>query len=171
MEIVENRKMLYMMQNTPLNQKYHNYEVGDTFKTSARHNPKRISFIKAHFKLKKSAQDKKILFRESLHEKIRKSIDKNLPSRQSAIVVFENMDQCKALAKKWARFNIKPLKIYEVALTGKLHKCSCVSDEIKDKYSKEEHVKGITTYWEGKEQTGLYEWLFEGNVKVEKIVE
>ncbi len=34
MELVENKKMFYMVQNTPLNQKYHNHEIGDKFKTS-----------------------------------------------------------------------------------------------------------------------------------------
>ena len=166
MENVKDRKMFYMMQDTPFNRKYNNYSVGDVFIANSKHNPKKRAYRKALFSLHKTARQKKILFIERLHEKIRKSIDKNLPSRQASIVVFENLQQCEALVNKWARFDIKPLHILEVELTGKLHKCSCTPDEKKENVTKDQHIKGITTYWKGEEDTGLFEWLFQGQVRV-----
>ena len=168
MEFVENRKMFYIVQDTPFNRKYNNYNEGDVFVANSKHNPKKIAYRKAFFSLHKTKRQKRILLIEGLHEKIRKSIDKNLPSRQSSIVVFESLEQCEALAKKWARFDIKPLHIYQVELTGKLHKCSCTPDEEKDNISKQQHVEGITTYWKGEKDTGLFEWLFQGQVKIVK---
>ena len=170
MEIVENRTMFYMVQDTPFNRKFNNYAVGDTFVASSKHNPKKRAYRKALFCLYKTDRQRKILFIERLHEKIRKSIDKNLPSRQASIVVFENLEQCEALAKKWARFDIKPLHIFEVELTGKLHKCSCTPDGKKTNVSKQQHIEGITTYWKGEKYTGLFEWLFQGKVKIIKEI-
>lgn len=170
MEIVEKRKMFYIVQDTPFDRKYHNYKEGDIFEAGKKHNSKRHAYHQALFSLHKSKRQKKILQIEKLHEKIRKGIDKELPSRQSSIVVFENLDECLALSKKWARFNINPLKIYEVELFGKLHKCSCTPDEKKENVSNSQHILGITAYWKGEEKTGLYEWLFQGKAKVTKIV-
>ncbi len=170
MEIVERRKMFYIVQDTPHNRKYHNYNEGDVFEAGKKHNSKRFAYRKAFFSLHKTARQKKILQMEKLHEKIRKSINKDLPSRQSSIVVFENLNECLALSKKWARFNIRPLKIYEVELSGKIHKCSCTPDEEKENVSRAKHVDGIKLYWKGDADTGLYEWLFEGKAKVIKIV-
>lgn len=170
MEIVENRKMFYMVQDTPFNRKYNNYDVGETFVANSKHNPKKCAFRKALFSMHRTDRQRKILFIERLHEKIRKNIDKDLPSRQASIVVFENLGQCEALAKKWARFDIKPLHIFEVELTGKLHKCSCTPDDKKENLSKEQHIEGITTYWKGEKNTGLFEWLFQGKVKIIKEI-
>lgn len=171
MEIVENRKMFYKVQDTPFNKKYNNYSVGDVFIANSKHNPKKSAYRKALFSLHRTDRQRKILFIERLHEKIRKSIDKNLPSRQASIVVFENLEQCQALAKKWARFDIKPLHIYAVELTGKLHKCSCTPDDKKTNVSKQQHIDGITTYWKGEKDTGLVEWLFQGKVKIVKEID
>ncbi len=165
-EIVENKKMFYMVQDTPFNRKHNNFHVGDVFVTSAKANQKRFEYKKALFSLHKTKRQKKILFIEKLHEKIRKSINKNLPSRQKSIVVFETLQQCQALSQKWARFNIKPLFIYEVQLSGKLHKCSCTPDDAKENVSKQQHIDGITTYWKGEKDTGLFEWLFQGKVTI-----
>ncbi len=168
MEIVENKKMFYMVQDTPFNRKYNDYKVGDVFVANSKHNPKKHAYRKAFFSLHKTERQKRIMFIEDLHEKVRKSIDKNLPSRQASIVVFENLEQCEALAKKWARFNISPLHIFEVELTGKLHKCSCTPDDEKENLSEQQHTEGITTYWKGEKDTGLSEYLFQGKVKVTK---
>ena len=163
--------MYYIVQDTQDERKYHNFNEGDVFDADKKHNPKRLAYRRALLSMHKTKRQKKILEIEKLHEKIRKSIDKELPSRQASIVVFENVDQCIALAKKWARFNIKPLKIYEVELSGKLHKCSCTPDDKKENVSKEQHIQGITTYWKGETDTGLSEWLFQGKAKVTKIVD
>ncbi len=170
MEIVENRKMYYIVQDTSFDRKYNNYDEGEIFEAGKRHNSKRFAYRKAFFSINKTKRQKKILKIEKLHEKIRKNINKDLPSRQASIVVFESLDECLALSKKWARFNIKPLKIYEVELYGKLHKCSCTPDEKKENVSIEKHIEGITTYWKGEADTGLYEWLFQGRARVKKII-
>ncbi len=170
MEYVKDKKMYYIVQDTPFNRKYNNYNIGDVFVVNSKHNSKKYAYRKALLSFHKTERQKRILFIERLHEKIRKSIDKNLPSRQSSIVVFENLQQCEGLVKKWARFNIKPLHIYEVELTGKLHKCSCTLDDEKENISKQKHIEGITAYWKGEKDTGLFEWLFQGQAKIVKIL-
>lgn len=41
MEIVENKKMYYMVQDTPFNRKYNNHSVGDVVVANSKHNPKK----------------------------------------------------------------------------------------------------------------------------------
>lgn len=172
MEIVKDKEMFFMVQDTPFNRKYHNYKVGDLCDCLKKHNEKYVNYKKAKRKFLKSKREKKIVFMEGLHEKIRKSINKQLPSRLSSIILYDNAKDCFNLSEKWMNnAQLKPLGIFKVKCDGKLHACAVTPDEAKPKeLTKKAHVDGITRFWRGDPFAEKYEYFFQGKAEIVEIV-
>ena len=101
MEFVKDKEMYLIVQDTPFNRKYHNYKLGDICDQTKKHNAKYVSYKNAKYKLFKSPKEKKLVFMENLHEKVRKLINKELPSRLNSTILYDNLEACYQLAKKW----------------------------------------------------------------------
>ena len=172
MEFVKDKEMYFMVQDTPFNRKYHNYKLGDFCDCSNKHNAKYVSYKKARLKLFKTQREKKIIFMEFLHEQVRKSIDKKLPSRLSSIILYDNLEDCYNLAKKWKNnANIVPLGLFKVKCEGKLHACATTPDKKKPaSLSKKDHLEGLIRYWKGDKEAETQEYLFQGKAEIIEIL-
>lgn len=172
MEFVKDKIMYLIIQDAEINRKYHNYKLGDICDYSKKHNQKYISYKKAKRKIFKTPKEKKIVFFESLHEKVRKKINPQLPSRLSSIILYDNIQDCYSLAEKWKNnAGISPLGLFKVKCEGKLHACATTPDEQKPKeLTKEAHIKGITRFWQGDKEAKVQEYFFQGNAEVIEII-
>ena len=172
MEFVYGKEMYLIVQDTEFNRKYHNYKVGDLCDCSKKHNAKYVKFKQAKRKLFKSPREKKLVFMESLHEKVRKSIDPNLPSRLESIILYDNIEDCLNLAKRWKKnAGISPLGLFKVCCEGKLHACATTLDEKKPaELSEEAHIQGITRFWRGDETAEEQEYFFQGKAKIIEVL-
>lgn len=171
MEFVKDKEMYLLVQDTSFNRKYHNYKIGDICDCSKEHNAKNHAYKIAKRKVFKSPREKKIVFLEGLHEKIRKSINPDLPSRLSSIILYDNIDDCLELAAKWKKnAGLKPLGLFKVKCEGKLHACATTPDEEKStELKKENHIAGIAKFWKGDSTAKTQEYLFQGKAQVIKI--
>lgn len=168
MEVVKEKEMFYIVQDTPFNRKYHNYSVGDFCDCLKKHNAKFVSFKKAKRKLFKTPKEKRLVFMEHLHEKVRKSINPKLPSRLSSIILYDNIQDCINLSKKWKQnANLEVLGLFKVRCDGVLHACATTPDEQKSKkLIKQDHIAGITRFWQGDEFAEVKEYFFKGNAEI-----
>jgi len=172
MEFVKDKEMYLMVQDTPFNRKYHNYKLGDVCDCSKKHNAKYVNYKKAKRKIFKTHRDKSVVFFEGLHEEVRKSINPDLPSRLSSIILYDNTDDCIELAKKWKKnAGIEPLGLFKVRCEGKLHACATTPDENKPtELTKEGHIAGITRFWQGDKTAKTQEYFFQGIAKIIEII-
>lgn len=173
MEFVKDKVMYLIIQDTPFNRIYHNYKKGDICDCVKEHNPKYVNYKKAKRKIIKTPREKRIVFMESLHERVRKSINPELPSRLSSIILYKTAEDCYKLAKKWEKnTGCKPLVFAKVKCEGKLHACATTPDEQKsDKLIKDDHVAGITRFWMGDENAETQECFFQGKAEVVEILD
>ena len=109
---------------------------------------------------------------EELHEKVRKSINSDLPSRFSSIILYDNIDDCYELAKKWKKnAGVEPLGLFKVKCEGKLHACATTPDDKKTtELSKEVHIAGITRFWVGDVTAKTQEYFFQGRAEIIDIL-
>lgn len=172
MEFVKDKEMYLIVQDTEFNRKYHNYKLNDMCDCSKQHNSKYASYKKAKRKIFKTPREKKLVFMESLHEKVRKSINPELPSRLESIILYDNIEDCLDLAKKWKKKSgISPLGLYKVKCNGKLHACAATPDEKKPaELTKEAHIQGITRFWQGDKTAKVHEYFFQGNAQIIEIL-
>lgn len=173
MEFVQNKPMYLIIQDTEFNQKYHNYKLGDICDCSKQHNAKYVSYKKAKHKWFRTPKEKRIVFMESLHEKVRRSINPDLPSRLESIILYDNAQDCLDLAKKWkTNSGIVPLGFFKVNCTGKLHACATTPDEKKPKeLTKQAHLAGITRFWQGDKNAKVKEYFFQGQAQIIECLE
>ena len=172
MEFVKDKKMYYMVQDTPFNREYHNYKIGDICDCSKEHNAKYVSYKKAKRKIFKTPREKKMVFMERLPEKVRKSIHPDLPSRLSSIILYDNVVDCYELAKKWKNnAGFEPLGLFKVKCEGKLHACATTPDEKKPaELTKEAHIAGITRFWKGDSTAKTQEYFFQGKAEIIEVL-
>lgn len=164
--------MYYVVQDTEFNRKYHNYKVGDFCDCSKKHNAKYVSYKKAKRKIFKTPREKKIVFMESLHEKVRKSINKQFPSRMQSIILYDNIEDCHKLIQKWNKnVGVGALGLFRVKCDGKLHACATTPDGKKPvELTTKAHIEGITRFWKGDETAETKEYFFCGKAEIiEKI--
>lgn len=172
MEFVKDKEMFLIIQDTPFNRQYHNYKLGDFCDCSRQHNAKYVKLKKAKRKLFKTPKEKRIVFMETLHEKVRKSINPELPSRLCSIILYETKEDCFELAKKWQKnAGITPLGLFKVKCEGKLHACATTPDEQKpNELKKEAHIAGITRFWQGDATAKTQEYFFQGKAEIIEII-
>ena len=172
MEFVKDKEMYFMVQDTPFNREYHNYKLGDICDCSKKHNAKYVNYKKAKHKLFKTPKEKRTVFMESLHEKVRKSINPELPSRLSSIILYDNLEDCYELAKKWDKnAGRTPLGLFKVKCEGKLHACATTPDEQKsNELKKEAHIAEITRFWQGDKTAKTQEYFFQGKAEIIEIL-
>ena len=172
MEFVKDKEMYLIVQDTEFNRKYHNYQLNDICDSSKKHNAKYASYKKAKRKIFKTPREKKLVFMESLHEKVRKSINSELPSRLESIILYDNIENCLTLAKKWKENSgISSLGLFKVNCNGKLHACATTPDEMKPAcLTKEAHIQGITRFWQGYKTAKVQEYFFQGNAQIIEIL-
>ena len=172
MEFVKDKELYLIIQDTPFNRQYHDYKLGNFCDCLQEHNAKYVSFKKAKRKFFKTPKEKRIVFMESLHEKIRKKVNPDLPSRLSSIILYDNIDDCYELAKKWNKnAGVAPLGLYKVKCEGKLHACATTPDENKsNKLKKEDHIAGITRFWKGDITAKTQEYFFEGKAQIIEVI-
>ena len=96
-----------------------------------------------------------------------------LPSRMSSIILYDNLEDCYELVRKWkknARF--EPLGLFKVKCEGKLHACATTPDEEKPtELSKVAHIEGITRFWKGDSKAKTQEYFFQGKAEIIEIIE
>ena len=172
MEYVKDKEMYLIVQDTPFNRQYHNYKLGDFCDCEKEHNSKYVNFKNAKRKLFKTPGEKRTVFMESLHEKVRKSINSELPSRLESIILYDNIESCRQLAEKWKRKAGKlALGFFKVRCEGKLHGCAVTPDEQKaTKLKKKDHIAGITRFWKGDQRAETQEYFFQGKAQVIEIL-
>jgi len=173
MEFVKDKEMYFMVQDTPFNRKYHNYKIGDVCDCIKEHNERYVSYKKAKRKWFKTPKEQKIVFMEGLHEKVRKSINPELPSRLSSIILYDNIEDCLKLAKKWQKnAGLSPLGLFKVKCEGKLHACTTTPDEKKPaELTKQAHIEGITRFWKGDSTADTQEYFFQGRAEIIEILD
>lgn len=172
MEFVKGKEMYFIVQDTEFNRKYHNYNLGDFCDCSKAHNAKFESFKNAKRKIFKTPREKKLVFMETLHERVRKSINPELPSRLESIVLYDNLNDCLNLAQKWNKNSGKrPLGLFKVKCDGKLHACATTPDDKKPtELTKEAHISGITRFWQGDPSAEVKEYFFQGNAQIIEVL-
>ena len=173
MEFVKGKEMYLIVQDTEFNRKYHNYKLGDVCDCDKRHNQKYVNYRKAKRKLFKTQREKKLVFMESLHEEVRKSVNPELPSRLSSIILYDNKEDCLELAKRWSQnTGIVPLGLFKVECDGKLHACATTPDEQKPKeLTKVAHIDGLTRFWVGDKNAEEHEYFFQGKAQIIEVLE
>ena len=172
MENVKDKQMYLIIKDTPLNRKYHNYKLGDICDDSKKHNEKYVNFKKSKIKIFKTKGEKKTVFMEKLHEKVRKKINPLLPSRLNSIILYGNINDCIELSLKWEKnSNTKVLGFYKVKCDGILHACATTPDEKKPKNLTEKaHIDGITRFWKGDKTAKTQEYFFKGKAEIIEIL-
>ena len=137
-----------------------------------KHNAKYISYKKAKRKIFKTPREKKMVFMESLHERVRKSINPELPSRLSSIILYDNLTDCYELVKSWKNnAGLSLLGLFKVSCEGKLHACTTTPDEQKPtQLTKEAHLAGITRFWQGDKTAEIQEYFFQGKATIIQIL-
>lgn len=173
MEQVENREMYLIVQANDINKKFHNYKLHDVCDYTKKHNEKYISLCKAKRKILKSTRDKKRIFMETLHEKVRKSINPELPSRLESIILYDNIEDCLQLAKKWEKnTGNPPLGLYKVRCSGLLHACATTPDELRpSEFTKDAIIPLLKRFWQGDEKAVVKEYFFKGTAEIVEVLD
>ena len=173
MEFVKDKIMFYMVQDTSFNRQYHNYKLGDFCDCSKQHNEKYVGYKQAKRKLFKTKREKKRVFMESLHEKVRKSINPEFPSRLSSIILYDNLDDCIHLSKKWEKYTGNGvLGLFKVRCEGKLHACAVTPDEERPpEMTKKAQIVGIERFWKGDPNAKTQEYFFQGKAEIIEVLD
>lgn len=111
-----------------------------------------------------------MITRELMFEEVRKEINHELPSRLKCLYVCKTKDEIKSWLEIFKRTDKKDYQILKLKLTGKIFKGDA-SYVLRQNISLNKKKEQARLYWNGIHKDNIYEYLFEGKLVVEDILD
>lgn len=118
----------------------------------------------------KTVNDSAMITRELMFEEVRNEINNELPSRLKCLYVCKTEDEIKSWLEIFKRTNKKDYQILKIKLTGKIFEGDA-SYVLRQNISLNKKREQAKLYWSGNKKDNISEYLFEGIVVVEDILD